>query len=223
LSTAVASPVPRPTDDSEAPFAIGPQRRGSQRFFAAIRWLHIYLSMFGFTALLFFGATGVTLNHPTWFGSANDRVEQLEGRVDTMWLTGGADAPVDKLAIVEFLRAQHGVKGAVAEFRVDEAECLVTFKGPGYSADAFVERSTGHYDLTVSQLGAVALLNDLHKGRDSGTAWSVFIDAAALLMVVSAVTGLVLLLSLKRRRAAGLVTAVVGTIVLVAVFVWLVP
>ena len=40
---------------------------------------------------------------------------------------------------------------------------------------------------------------------------------------VSAVTGLVLLLSLKRRRVAGLVTAVVGTVALVAVFVWLVP
>jgi hypothetical protein len=203
--------------------AVGPQRRGSQRFFAAIRWLHIYLSMLGFTALAFFGATGVTLNHPTWFGIAADRVDRLEGRVDTMWLGGTPQALTDKLAVVEFLRAAHGLKGIVSEFRTDEFECFVAFKGPGYAADAFIERGTGHYDLTVSQHGAVALLNDLHKGRDSGVAWGTVIDVSGVLMVVSAATGLVLLLSLKRRRTAGLVTAVVGTVALVVVFVWLVP
>ena len=29
-----------------------------------MRWLHIYLSMFGLAAVLFFSVTGITLNHP---------------------------------------------------------------------------------------------------------------------------------------------------------------
>ena len=178
--------------------------------------------MLGFTALVFFGATGMTLNHPSWFGITSERVSQIEGQVETRWLSSEAQS-VDKLAVVEWFRSRHGVKGAVAEFRVDEIECFVTFKGPGYAADAFIDRGTGQYDLTVTQHGSVALLNDLHKGRDSGLAWSAVIDISGVLMVVSAATGLVLLLSLKRRRVAGLVTAVVGTVALIAVFAWLVP
>jgi hypothetical protein len=199
-----------------------------QRFFAAIRWLHIYLSMLGFVALAFFSVTGITLNHPTWFGAAANRVDEHQGHMSTQWLGANATsaddaAAVDKLAVAEFLRSEHRLRGAVTEFRVDEAECLVTFKGPGYAADAFIDRATGRYDLTVSQQGPVAILNDLHKGRDSGRSWSLVIDLSALLMLVSSITGLVLLLSLKRRRTAGLLTAVVGMAVLVAVYVWLVP
>ena len=59
---------------------------------------------------------------------------------------------------------------------------------------------TGHYRLTESSHGLVAVLNDLHKGRDTGTAWSVVIDVSAVLMTFISLTGLVLLLYLKRRR-----------------------
>jgi hypothetical protein len=39
-----------------------------------MRWLHIYLSMFGLAAVLFFSVTGLTLNHPDWFGEPERRV-----------------------------------------------------------------------------------------------------------------------------------------------------
>ena len=31
-----------------------------------MRWLHIYSSMFGLVAILFFSVTGILLNHPSW-------------------------------------------------------------------------------------------------------------------------------------------------------------
>ncbi len=71
---------------------------------------------------------------------------------------------VARLEIVEYLRSTHGVCGAISEFRVDERECTVTFKGPGYAADAFIDRESGHYDLTQTIHGLVAVINDLHKG-----------------------------------------------------------
>ncbi len=40
------------------------RRRLAIRFAKLVRWLHIYLSMFGLAAVLFFSATGITLNHP---------------------------------------------------------------------------------------------------------------------------------------------------------------
>ena len=188
--------------------------------------------MFGLAALLFFSVTGITLNHPDWFLGDAERVTEAEGSVDLDWLSGDDSRSVDdvdpaegvdRLAVVEHLRAEHGVDGALAEFTADEYECMVTFRGPGYAADAFIDRETGRYTLTEVRSGAVAILNDLHKGRDTGPAWSVVIDLSAVLMAFVSMTGLVLLFFLKLRRGPGLVVAAVGAVVVLAVVLLLVP
>jgi hypothetical protein len=125
---------------------------------------------------------------------------------------------VAKLEVVEHLRKVHGVRGALAEFKVDEHECVVTFKGPGYAADAVIDRETGRYTLAQSFHGFIAVVNDLHKGRDSGRVWSVVIDLSAVLMTVVSATGLVLLFYLKLRRRPGLVVVGLGVVVVVAVY-----
>ncbi|MFN9721081.1 MAG: PepSY-associated TM helix domain-containing protein [Planctomycetota bacterium] len=191
---------------------------------STIRWLHIYLSMFGFTALVFFAITGITLNHAAWFGLEGEHVQDVTGKLDTKLLSpGGEESSIDKLMIVEALRNEHRLSGAVAEFRTDESECFVSFKGPGFAADAFITRESGEYQLSIARHGVVAIMNDLHKGRDSGMAWSVLIDVSAILMTLSSVTGMLLLIYLKRIRFSGFMTAIVGTVVLIAVYKWLVP
>lgn len=54
------------------------RRRGAspQRWF---RWAHSYTSMISLVIILFFGATGITLNHPTW---------TLAGHADSTKATG---------------------------------------------------------------------------------------------------------------------------------------
>ena len=130
---------------------------------------------------------------------------------------------VAKLEVVEHLRKTHAIRGALAEFRVDDTECMVSFKGPGYSADAFIDRESGHYTLTELDHGLIALINDLHKGRDTGAVWSAVIDLSAGLMTFISLTGLVLLFYLKLRRIPGLVVALVGTVVLIVIFRLWVP
>ena len=56
------------------------------QFAAAVRWLHIYVSLLGFTTLLFFAVTGITLNHPTWFGIEAQRTTEHKGEVNRAWL-----------------------------------------------------------------------------------------------------------------------------------------
>ena len=115
-------------------------------------------------------------------------------------------AEVAKLEVVEHLRKTHGIRGALAEFRVDDTECMVSFKGPGYSADTFIDRDSGDYTLTELDHGLIALINDLHKGRDTGAVWSAVIDLSAGLMTIISLTGLVLLFYLKLahpRRGGG--------------------
>src|ERR1017187_8497515 len=134
------------------------------------RWLHIYLSMFSFMIVLFFAATGLTLDHADWFTLAQ-KPTLYKGAVDSNVLKD-ADSDASKLAIVGYLRRTHGIKSALSDYRVDDSECEVSFKGPGYLADVSIDRDSGRYQLAETKLGAVAILNDLHKGRDSGKAWS---------------------------------------------------
>src|SRR5262249_17898197 len=104
-------------------------RRAALRLAAVTLWLHIYGAMLGLAAVLFFSVTGLTLNHPGWFFKEPERRVEAEGRVDPKWLHLDAPAPahgdppdpsreVARLEVVEHLRTAHGVRGAVAEFRV---------------------------------------------------------------------------------------------------------
>jgi hypothetical protein len=171
------------------------------------RWLHIYLSMASFAILFFFAVTGFTLNHADWF-TKQQRTVQMRGSMDPKFL--GKD--VAKLDVVEYLRNTHRIRGAVKDFRVEDADCSVSFKGPGYGADVFIDRTTGRYELTETRMGLVAVLNDLHKGRDSGSAWAVVIDISAVLMTVVSLTGLLLILFLQKKRLSGLLVALAGAI-----------
>jgi hypothetical protein len=192
-----------------------------RRLASLSRWLHIYLSMASFAILFFFAVTGLTLNHAERF-SAQPRIAQIKGKVEINWIKV-EDAAVDKLAIVEHLRQANGINGALSDFRLDESQAAVSFKGPGYAADAFINRETGEYELTETRSGLVAALNDLHKGRDTGRAWSWLIDASAVLMTLVSLTGLVLIWFVKRRRLSGLMLAGMCGVVCYLIYLFLVP
>ncbi len=100
---------------------------------------------------------------------------------------------------------------------------MVVFKAPGYSADIFIERETGNYSLMESRSGIVAVMNDLHKGRDSGSGWSWVIDISAGVMMLVSLSGFGLLFYLKKRRVSGVAAAVLGTVLFAAGWLVLVP
>ena len=182
-----------------------------RRFAHLARWLHTYLSMLSFSILLFFAATGLTLNHAEWFEGQRN-MAHYQGTLDAAWMKTPDPKVVAQDKIVEYLRRVHGIKGAVSDFHVDEAQCEVLFKGPGYEADASIDRDTGKYHLTVSRFGLVAALNDLHKGRDTGGKWSAVIDFSAVLMTLVSLTGLTLIFFLNKRRLFGLLIALTGAL-----------
>ena len=71
--------------------------------------------------------------------------------------------------------------------------------------------------------GWVAVLNDLHKGRDSGRGWSVVIDVSAVLLTLVSLTGLLLLFFVYKRRVSGLILAAAGGVVCWLAWVRYVP
>jgi uncharacterized protein len=174
-----------------------------------LRWLHIYLSMFSLLVVLFFSVTGLTLNHPEWLSGASKQSDTT-GQLSADWVH--APGEVKKLEVVERLRSQYGVHGAMDEFRIDETQCVVSFQGPGYAADATIDRSTGALQLHSNTDGNVAIANDLHKGRHTGKRWAWVIDVSAVFLTLISLTGLGLMFYLKRLRVAGLLTALAGII-----------
>jgi uncharacterized protein len=176
------------------------------------RWLHIYLSMASFFILFFFAITGITLNHTEWFED-QQKTTNVKGRLDAAWVAVPDTNAIRKLEIVEWIRNKHHVAGAMSEFVIDEDQCTISFNGPGYTADVFVERQSGSYELSETRTGLFGILNDLHKGRDSGKVWKWVIDISAVLMVLVSFTGLMMLWFLKKKRVAGFLTVLGGAIV----------
>lgn len=182
-----------------------------RRLGALARWLHIYISMISCVIVLFFAVTGITLNHADWFGSIPIQSDS-KGKCPAEWVKTD-DEHVAKIEIVEHLRSHNGAQGAMSDFRIDEDQCVVSFKGPAYIADAFISRATGDYEFNETRMGFVALINDLHKGRDTGLAWSWFIDVSSVLLALVSLTGLALMAWIKRHRFNGYVLAALGGVV----------
>lgn len=218
MTTASSKPETQHSAPGKAP---QPLRVRLRRQTAIVsRWLHIYLSMVSFAVVLFFAVTGLTLNHAEYF-SHGDVVKTLSGTLSAKEM-GPKDHP-DTLAIAEHIRKTDHVHGAVntEDLRVEDEQIAFSFRGPGYSADVTVDRATGKYEVVETRSGFVAVMNDLHKGRDTGRKWSWVIDVSAVLLTLVSLSGLVLIFFVYKRRVSGLILAALGAIVCVLLYrVW---
>ncbi len=177
-----------------------------------MRWVHVYASMVSFVVVLFFGITGLTVNHPEWtFGDDVDRTSHA-GTLPADFRT--ADA-VDFLVVSEYIRAEYGVSGHVTDHGLAGNDGTISYKAPGYAADLFFDVDSGAYTLEIEQQGVVGVFNDLHKGRDAPRVWKWVIDASAVFLVLVALTGLGIQVCQRKRRTRALVFASAGLVLTV--------
>ena len=180
-----------------------PGRRRSAQASRLMRTFHVYVSMISMLIVAFFAFTGLTLNHPTWsLGSTKTKTEQ--GTVPAGAIEGGN---VDYLAIAEHARSDFGVSGHVTDYGVQGDSGHIDFAGPGYSASVTFSTSDSTMTVTTTQSDLLAVLNDVHKGRDTDSSWSWVIDASAILLLVVTVTGVGIQLFQRKRRRSALITA----------------
>lgn len=180
------------------------------------RWLHVYTSMFALLITLFFGITGITLNHPDWTFGDDVELTTLEGTLPDTVLV---DGEIEFLMVSEYLRTVHEVSGEVADFSAIDGQGTISYKAPGYGADVFFDPSTLDYSLTIQQQGFVAVMNDLHKGRDASTSWRWIIDISAGFLVAISITGLGVQIFMRKRRTRALILSGLGGVVAV-IFIW---
>jgi hypothetical protein len=156
-------------------------------------------------------------------GGDKQVVVKNKGKLNVNWVNQPDTNKIAKLEIVEFFRKTYHVKGLVSEFRIDAIEVSISFKGPAYSCDAFIDREKGTYEISEIKMGIVAVMNDLHKGRDSGKSWGWIIDISAIFLILVSLSGLILLFFIKKRRLAGLITGAVGLALCYLIYLLFVP
>ncbi len=175
-----------------------------------------------FAALILFTITGITLNHAAAFDAA------------PAVRTGSETAPADVLAALSPGVAEQGVPAPVLEWvqsafdiRLGNAspewsdeELYLSAPGPGRDAWVSIDRASGVANYETTDRGWLAYFNDLHKGRNTGIVWVIFIDVVAAACLFFSLTGLVLLWIQARQRKSTwpLVTGGVGLVVALMIF-----
>jgi len=182
------------------------------------RTIHIYISMLGLLAVIFFSVTGIMLNHEEWFGFATPYVVKKEGAIPEAM----AKEP-DKLLIVEKLRRDFSATGALDSIEFEDDSLAISFKSPGRHTDATIQRADGHAEVTLESYGFNGRLADLHRGTDAGAGWRFIIDATAVLLLITCATGLLLWCLVPKWRPLGLVALAVCVIGCAVVYFALVP
>ncbi len=178
-----------------------------------MRWLHVYASMICFVVVLFFGVTGLTLNHPSWTFGDPPSTHTYTGDLPASYM--GSNGTVDFLAVSEFVRNKYDVRGEVSQYGVDGNQGTISYKSAGYAADLFFAVDKGTYKLDVAQAGLVGLMNDLHKGRDTASSWNWVIDLSAIFLVFVALTGLGIQVFQRKRRTRAIIFAGAGGVLAV--------
>jgi hypothetical protein len=173
--------------------------------------------MAGFTLVLLFAITGLTLNHED-FGLSLPKMT-----TSTIVLTADVLEHADRSALGQRLRDILGIHSPVTDYREDPDQIQVTFAAPGHRTVVTVNRIQGRGNVETETRGLLGKLDDLHKGFDSGPAWSWIIDLTALSLTLSAVTGMVTLVSFRARRRSGFVVALLGIVSIVALYLLSVP
>jgi len=136
-------------------------------------------------------------------------------------MTGEAIEPgVDFGRLVRASIRKEDTAGRIGEWSEDEV--YVSMPRPGGDAWLSIARDSGEVHYERTDRGAISFLNDLHKGRNAGPMWGLFLDVFAVACVLFAGTGLFLLKMHSSRRpgtwpyvALGLVVPVVVIILFV--------
>ena len=118
-------------------------------------------------------------------------------------LTGEhAAADAVPAAIASWIEDELDIDTSGASPEWSEDELYLSAPGPGRDAWVSIDRAGGAARFETTDRGWIAYFNDLHKGRNTGLAWAIFIDVVAAACVFFALTGLVLLWIQARQRTS---------------------
>lgn len=189
-----------------------------------LRQWHWISGAISLISMLLFAITGITLNHSSLFES-KAATTTAEGTLPEDAIKRLADGPKSGRAAVSdplaaSVSAAVGIDVAGREAEWSDGEVYVSLPRAGGDAWLSIDRASGEITYERTDRGWISYFNDLHKGRHTGPAWSLLIDAFAIVSIVFCVTGLLLLQMYSNGRPSTwpVVGLGLGIPVLVAIF-----
>lgn len=160
------------------------------------RW-HWISSAACLVGMLLFAVTGITLNNATRIESQPVVLTKNATVPATLLTQIQAEPTSDKASlpqpVADWVSNALQIVLADAPAEWSEAEVYVSLPRPGGDAWLTIDRTSGEVNYELTERGWVSYLNDLHKGRNTGTAWSWFLDIFSVAALVFSITGLCML------------------------------
>lgn len=173
-------------------------------------WISSAICLIG---MLLFAVTGFTLNHAGQI-EAKPRIETRDGQLPGDLLqhlqaahqgakkadAGTSNAVVLPSDVRDFIRSQMKVDAGTRAVEWSDDEAYIPMPRPGGDAWLRIDLKDGAIEYETTERGWISYFNDLHKGRNTGGAWSLFIDIFAIGCLVFCITGLLILKMHSERR-----------------------
>lgn len=184
-------------------------------------WISAAICLVG---TLLFAITGITLNHASKI-EAKPVTQAMTDTLPAELLAGLKAARSGNKAelpepVAAWIRSRMNVDVTAREGEWSPQEVYVSLPRPGGDAWLSIDLANGETRYERTDRGWISYLNDLHKGRNTGLAWAIFLDAFAVACVVFCITGLVLLQLLADARPSTWPLVGLGVVipVLIAIF-----
>ncbi len=163
-------------------------------------WVSSALCLIG---MILFSVTGLTLNNASLI-EAKPKITSLRATVDDALRArleqraaevrrttkGKAALPIELQA---WIQKTWQIDAGAGEAEWSDDEIYLSLPRPGGDAWLRLSLPDGEIEYERTDRGWISYLNDLHKGRHTGTAWSWFIDIFAAAALVFSITGLFIL------------------------------
>lgn len=165
-------------------------------------WISSAISLLG---ILIFAFTGITLNHAGEIEATPVTTHHSSPLPSAYHFL--SDDPVQgrhplPAEITIWIKNTWGIntEGQLAEWSQDEI--YLSMPRPGGDSWLRIDLESHDFEYELTTRGWIAYLNDLHKGRHTGTAWRMFIDFLSIACLIFAITGLLILKMHARQRPA---------------------
>ena len=180
-----------------APARLQPKKKKKTFWLKQLHSWHWISSAISLIGLLLFAFTGITLNHAADVEASPQTVEKSATLPAPLLKQVAPDNRPDSkkplpTPIAAWVEKEIGARAAgEAEWSADEI--YLALPRPGGDGWVSIDRQSGAVTSESTSRGWISYLNDLHKGRNTGTVWKWFIDIFAVACFVFAMTGLLLL------------------------------
>ncbi len=201
-----------------------------REMFKIARMLHTYVATALFGLLFMFCLSGLILNHPDWL-PPHTQVQSQQTPLPAIVRASlgqahqaGEDWQPTLVGVHSYLQQQFNLTQPDSiEANADDGLLMLEYKLPGSFVSIEIDMNSNQIRVEQEQLSLLQTLNNLHMGRYSGAIWSWIIDISAVLMLLFAITGMIILWQNRKYRRSGLILAGLGLASPLLVYLLFVP